>query len=484
MFKKCFIIFLSLLFSFNAWSLEISPKIQEQLKENKTIDAILYLKEKADLSQARSILDRDSRVAFVKAQLVQVAEESQKQILRDLDSKGLRRLSFYTQNAIAVFDYPSKDFDQLLLYPEIAYVGPNVKSHLKLPKIAIPEYQANRKLESHMTMINLDKAWDEFSTRGENIVIAGQDTGYLWNHDTLKKKYRGFSQNGVDHNYNWHDAIKDTKNAPCSSGGAVPCDDHDHGTHTMGTMVGDDEKGNQIGVAPGARWIGCRNMENGDGTVASYLSCFDFFMAPYPIGGDPKKDGRPDLAPHIVNNSWSCPSKEGCRGDEFAQVIQAYKAAGIMLVVAAGNDGPGCGTASKQPALYAGDVISVGAWNRYMNKIAFFSGRGPSPLNGQLSPNLIAPGDVIRSALASGVSAYDTKAGTSMAAPQIAGAVALMWSHKPELIGQIGMTLEILENTASPLKADQTCGNFPGSQIPNAVYGHGMLNVHAALKAL
>ena len=59
-----------------------------------------------------------------------------------------------------------------------------------------------------------------------------------------------------------------------------PCDDNGHGTHTTGTTVGDDGAGNQIGVAPGAKWIGCRNMDQGNGTPATYTECFQFFIAP------------------------------------------------------------------------------------------------------------------------------------------------------------------------------------------------------------
>src|SRR5205814_7941350 len=50
---------------------------------------------------------------------------------------------------------------------------------------------------------------------------------------------------------------------PCGYGISAPCDDNGHGTHTTGITTGDDGLGNQIGVAPGASWIGCRNMDQG-----------------------------------------------------------------------------------------------------------------------------------------------------------------------------------------------------------------------------
>ena len=93
---------------------------------------------------------------------------------------------------------------------------------------------------------------------------------------------------------------------------AVPIDDHDHGTHTTGTMIGDDGGSNLTGVAPGAKWIGCRNMNAGNGQPSTYIACMEYFLAPWPHGGDPETDGRPEYSPHIINNSWGCPPSEGC----------------------------------------------------------------------------------------------------------------------------------------------------------------------------
>ena len=85
-----------------------------------------------------------------------------------------------------------------------------------------------------------------------------------------------------------------TAGGPCGNDSPAPCDAYGHGTHTMGTMVGDDGAGNQVGMAPGAQWIGCRNMDNaGNGTPARYIECFEFFLAPYPVGGSAITQGVP-----------------------------------------------------------------------------------------------------------------------------------------------------------------------------------------------
>ncbi len=145
---------------------------------------------------------------------------------------------------------------------------------------------------------------------GQGAVIGGQDTGYDWDHPALKNQYRGWNGASADHDYNWHDAIHVTGSI-CGANSPEPCDDDDHGTHTMGTMVGDDGLGNQIGMAPGARWIGCRNMNDGVGTPATYTECYEWFIAPYPVGGTPDQ-GDPSKAPDVINNSWGCPPSEGC----------------------------------------------------------------------------------------------------------------------------------------------------------------------------
>ena len=79
---------------------------------------------------------------------------------------------------------------------------------------------------------------------------------------------------------------------------------------------GDDGAGNQIGVAPGAKWIGCRNMDQGVGTPATYTECFQFFIAPTDLNG---QNPNPTLRPHVMNNSWGCPPSEGCAAEHAAR---------------------------------------------------------------------------------------------------------------------------------------------------------------------
>ncbi len=270
---------------------------------------------------------------------------------------------------------------------------------------------------------------------GQNIVIASADTGVRWTHNALKPHYRGWDGVNADHDYNWHDSIHDSTGNPCGNDSPFPCDDFFHGSHTTGTAIGDDGAGNQIGMAPGAKWIGCRNMDQGNGTPTRYIECMQWFLAPTRIGG---QDPDPTKAPDITINSWGCPASEGCSANTLQAAVEAQAAAGIMMVVAAGNSGSACSTVTDPPSLYAASY-TVGALNTGTDTIASFSSRGPVTVDGsnRIKPDITAPGTGTRSATNTGDSAYTTASGTSMATPHIAGAMALLWSAIPSLRHQI-----------------------------------------------
>jgi hypothetical protein len=313
---------------------------------------------------------------------------------------------------------------------------------------------------------------------GQGLVIGSADTGVRWTHNALKRHYRGWSGTQPNHNYNWHDSIHNSIGNPCGNNARAPCDDNGHGSHTIGTAVGDDAMGNQIGMAPGAKWIGCRNMDRGNGTPARYLECMEFFLAPYPVNGGPAQ-GNPALAPDITTNSWTCPTTEGCSVNTLRAAVEAQAAAGIMMVVAAGNQGPGCSTLLSPPSFYQASY-TVGALNTGTDTIASFSNRGPVTIDGshRLKPDITAPGTDIRSSVNTSDNAYAIMRGTSMATPHIAGAVALLWSARPEWRHKIGITRTAIDDAAVHILNGACNGGQPVT--PNNTYGHGRVDIFAA----
>jgi serine protease AprX len=269
----------------------------------------------------------------------------------------------------------------------------------------------------------------------------------------------------------------------CLPNASTPCDDNGHGTHTLGTVLGDDGLGNQVGVAPDAQWIGCRNMDAGTGRPSTYLECFQFFLAPTDASG---ANPRPDLAPDVITNSWGCPvgpppAGEDCALQSFDVALAAIRAAGIVNVVAAGNGSPNCGTIATPPAISA-DVFTVGSTTN-SDVLSSFSLVGPVVVDGsgRLKPDLVAPGSGVRSATPGG--SYGVKSGTSMATPNVAGVAALVISANPALRGDVAAVERILRETAQRLNPPGlNCAPYLATDYPNHVYGFGRVDALAAVQ--
>jgi serine protease AprX len=470
---------------------KIHTTLLQQIEEEGESDLIVVFKDQADVSEAYNIKGKKAKGGFVFQKLRRQALESQGPALEILRRSGRNYDAFYIVNAIRV-----KADRELMLaltaLPEVDHLQPNPGIQLDLPLEEAPgRLNFRNAIEWGIRKIRADQAW-EMGYLGQGVVIGGQDTGYEWDHPTIKEQYRGWNEGEVDHNYNWHDAIREVSllhgdtartaaDNDCGLDVDLPCDDHNHGTHTMGTMVGDDGQGNQIGVAPQARWIGCRNMEAGYGSPATYIECFEWFLAPTNLEGE---SPNPDLAPHVINNSWSCPEMEGCtpeNWDLMQTVIANLRAAGIVVVVSAGNSGrAGCGTVNAPAAMYD-ESFSIGAIASN-DTIAAFSSRGPVLIDasGRMKPDIVAPGVSVRSAVRG--DQYAWYSGTSMAGPHVAGAVALIISANPGLAGEVDRIETIIKESAIPRIAEESCGDIPGTSIPNNTYGYGSIDVLSAIQ--
>ncbi len=301
-----------------------------------------------------------------------------------------------------------------------------------MPAAALPAAEIS---EWNLDQIRAPDVWAiDPSYTGVGSVVGSFDTGVDGTHPDLAPSYRGNDA------ISWFDPYGEHES---------PFDGDGHGTHTTGTAVGGSAGGTNIGVAPGAQWIAVKGWDDsGVATVSAFHQIFQWFLAP---GGDPAN------APDVVNMSWSF-AEEGCLLD-FQADVQALRAAGIFPSFAAGNSGPFPGSVSS-PAAYP-DSFATGATDIF-DEVPYFSGRGPSPCGGIVKPNLSAPGDSITSSVPWG---YDTFSGTSMAAPHVSGAVAVLRAIDPTL------TVEELESILVQGSVDL------GDAGPDNDFGSGRLDL-------
>ncbi|RBJ00151.1 peptidase S8, partial [Micromonospora provocatoris] len=145
------------------------------------------------------------------------------------------------------------------------------------------------------------------------------------------------------------------------------------------------------------------------------------------------------------------------------------------VVAAAGNTGPSCGSIADAPAPYP-DVLTVGGGGPAAARHRVLQPR-PAP-DGRAKPDLVAPGAAVLSAMPGG--GYATLDGTSMATPQVAGVVALMWSANPALVGALERTRAILRDTAQPVARPAGAAACGG---PQDVSGAGLVDAYAAVRA-
>lgn len=458
------------------WLDKVDPWVLQTATEQSQTEFLVFLTEQADLSATEAMQTKLEKGTYVYETLSALAEQTQKPVLEQLESLNVEYQSFWIANMIWVRGNMSV-VQAMAQRADVAhlYANPTVP----LDALPLEDQQAllhPETIEWNITMVNADDVWAQGVT-GQGAVIGGQDTGYQWNHPALINEYRGWNGSSADHNYNWHDSIH-SGGGICGPNSPFPCDDHGHGTHTMGTMVGDDGGSNQIGMAPGAEWIGCRNMDQGNGTPATYSECYQWFVAPTDLNGN---NPNPAMAPDVINNSWGCPPSEGCTDPNvLLTVVQNLVSAGILTAHSAGNSGSSCSTVNEPSAIYD-ESFSVGSVTS-SNIISSFSSRGPVTVDGsgRMKPDISAPGSSVRSSYPTNT--YATLSGTSMAGPHVAGLTALLVSANPNLAGNVPLLEEIMRLTAVPVTVSppQTCGGVSSNTIPNNTYGWGRIDALAA----
>ena len=461
---------------------KIESRVLRDTAGGREASFVINLKDQADLSAAYGMKNQNARGWYVYRTLKKEAARTQAPIKAMLASRGVPLSVVLGRKRDHGHRRPlARQCSRCSVRREVDRVERQGRTGSRASTNPAPRKRSTRPTRSSpaSTRCTLPGVW-ALGFTGQGIVIANQDTGMRWTHNAIKPHYRGWNGSSADHNYNWHDSIH-SGGGICSPNHMEPCDDHSHGTHTTGTTSGDDGAGNQVGVAPGAKWIGCRNMDQGNGTPATYTECFQFFMAPTDLNGN---NPNPELRPHVMNNSWGCPPSEGCAADTLQTIVENTEAAGIFVEVSAGNAGPNCSSVVDPPAIYNASY-STAALNTGTTTVAGFSSRGPVTIDGsgRIKPNIAAPGNPSRSSTNSSDTAYASFSGTSMAGPHVVGVVALLWSAHPELVRDIAATKAVLNNTANPnlTAANGTqCGGI--DHVPNNHFGYGLVDALAAVE--
>jgi subtilisin family serine protease len=454
---------------------QVEPELLNQIATDESSGYLIYFREKADLSEAYN-LDWEARGWYVMETLQAIAERSQASVRKHLDIQGAKYQAFWIDNVIVVERSDLHTFNGLLGFTEIESILAR-RHPVLIEPVAQQEVQSIPfGVESNLEHIQVPEVWD-MGVFGDGIVVANIDTGVRYTHNALVNQYLGnLGVGSFDHNYNWWDPYLGTTD---------PGDFHNHGSHTMGTIVGDDGNANQIGIAPGAKWIGCKSFQGGD-VGTQLLECGQFMAAPWNLAGT---NPNPSLRPHVVNNSW------GDCGQTFDPwydgVLASWHAGGIYPVFSNGN-ASNCGYSSPpglntvgNPAR-AGNVTGVCFTGTNNGQYATYSNWGPTdnqdtinpkPGWADLKPQVLAPG-TNRSAGKDSDTHYYISSGTSMAGPHVAGLIALMWSAVPPLIGDYSTTETIIEDTATPIYYDDL---GTGARWPNYATGWGEINALAAV---
>ncbi|MFD6139749.1 S8 family serine peptidase [Promicromonospora sp. NPDC060271] len=443
---------------------KISPAAERTFAARGTTDYWLRFDDVPDLSAADGITVWSERGRYVYDALTAAAEKAQAGTVAELESAGAEYTSYWAANAILVEDGTLDEAVELAADSDVVEVRPTVRYSIPEPvEVAGEADVAAAEADGHTTWglrtINADDMWAAGFT-GDGVVVANLDSGVA-PHSALSEKYRGAGASNPNA-YNYFSA----------DGLYYPHDTNEvsHGTHTMGTMVGGtvvrDDVERAVGVAPGAQWIAAAVGD--DLSDENLVAAGQWLLAPYDqASSSPTPD--PARRPHVVNNSWGAEFST----DPFMEnLITAWEAAGIFSTFSNGNAGEAGCTSAGSPASRQANY-GVGAFGTD-GEIAPFSSRGPGQ-SGTVKPDIAAPGVHVLSTTRTGTAYLN---GTSMAAPHVAGAVALLWDAVPELVGDVPATRAILDASAHD-KNDTSCG---GTADDNNVWGEGRLDVLAAYR--
>ena len=340
------------------------------------------------------------------------------------DNNATVKYTYDLINGMAITVPTAEAAQKLSTLKGVKYIEKNVVFHATLDQAA--------------PIVGAPQVWDLGYT-GKGIKVALVDTGIDGTHPDLKGRIADF---------------KDFVN-----GKTTAYDDYGHGTHCAGIIGGNGaaSNGKYKGIAPNVTYIGVKVLDSsGSGSLDNIIAGLNYAA---------KSDAR------IISMSLGSTEHTQSMDDAVSAAVKAGK----VVVVAAGNSGPGSNTIAC-PA-DSPDAFTVGATDK-SDVVASFSSRGPNR-DGTVKPDISAPGKDIVSCRATGTNdgkAIDTyylsMSGTSMATPMVAGAIADLLQKQPNLT--VSQVRDVMEKTAKQL----------GSGVPNNDYGYGRISIINAINYL
>jgi serine protease AprX len=358
-----------------------------------------------------------------------------------------------------------------------------VKQLAANPSVARVQYDRPIGAHNYRTAVTVGSrsVQEYYGFDGAGVGIAVIDSGVASWHDDLTNKTAKLFPYGNQRVAKFVDFV---------NGRSLPYDDNGHGTHVAGIIGGNgyDSKGEKAGIAPGASLVSLKVLDaNGQGTISNIIAALGWV-----------KTNAKAYNIKVVNMSVGAAIRESYWTDPLTLAVKAITDQGITVVTAAGNMGKNAQGQLQYGAITAPAnapwVLTVGASStngtltRNDDTMASFSSSGPTFIDFDSKPDLVAPGQGTISLAAAGSTFYTTKAayllagklalgskpyltlsGTSMAAPVVSGTVALMLQANPTLTPNL--IKAILQYTAQ---------QYPGYN--SLRQGAGFLNTLGAVR--
>jgi subtilisin family serine protease len=455
---------------------EIDATLQQVLDRtppDKVVSTLVYLGQQVDLEALGNLFDadharlRDRHEAVVLA-LRDTADLQQPALLQHLDElRAQGRVqtvqAFWIANAVRVDATPA-EIVLLAQRPEVdrIYFNPKVTTITPVGEAPGGEGGVASVPEPGVAAVRAPEVW-ALGITGNGVLVSTLDTGVEGTHPSLASRWKGLEPGYAGNpDWAWFDPVTNT---------TFPQAFGDHGTHTMGTVCG-GAPGDQIGVAPGAKWIHAAVIDRVSiaQTVSDAILAFQWLIDP---------DGNPNTffdVPAVCSNSWGLADFHGYPDCDqtFWTFLDACETAGIVILFSAGNEGLSGLRRPSDRATDAYRTLAVAAVNGNVPSfpIAGFSSQGPTQCTlfggSAIKPDISAPGVSVRSATLNGT--YGFKDGTSMASPHVNGVVALMREANPDL--SVEQVKQIIYDTAQDL----------GAASEDNAYGWGMIDAFDAVQ--